>query len=183
MKFEEQFIKGVWVIEPKVFADDRGYFTETFKQVEFEKHVGKVDFVQDNESKSVENVLRGLHFQTGEYSQAKLVRVIQGAVLDVAVDIRKNSTSFGKYIAVELSGENKKQLFVPRGFAHGFVVLSKEVLFTYKVDNLYSPQHEETLLWNDATVDVDWRITEDAEPLLSAKDKIGKLLSEITLFD
>lgn len=183
MKFEEQFIKGVWVIEPKVFADDRGYFTESFKQADFERHIGKVNFIQDNESKSVENVLRGLHFQTGDHAQAKLVRVIQGAVLDVAVDLRKGSPTFGKYVAVELSGENKKQLFVPRGFAHGFIVLSKEVLFTYKVDNTYSPQHEETLLWNDPTVNVNWQVSSDTEPLLSAKDKVGKLLSEITLFD
>lgn len=183
MKFEEQFIKGVWVIEPKIFADDRGYFTESFKQAEFEQHVGKVNFIQDNESKSTENVLRGLHFQTGDHAQAKLVRVIQGAVLDVAVDLRKHSSTFGKYIGVELSGDNKKQLFVPRGFAHGFIVLSKDVIFTYKVDNTYSPKHEETLLWNDPTVGVDWKVSPNSEPLLSAKDKIGKLLSEITLFE
>lgn len=179
MKFEEQFIKGVWVIEPKVFNDSRGYFTETYKESEFEKHVGKVNFIQDNESKSGRGVIRGLHYQKGEHAQAKLVRVIEGTVLDVAVDIRKNSPTYGKYVAVELTGENKKQLFVPRGFAHGFVVLSESVIFTYKVDNVYSPQNEESLLWSDPTVNVQWNITED-KLILSDKDKIGKLLKDIT---
>lgn len=129
MIFTEQKIKGVWVIEPKVFADSRGYFMESFKQNEFEEHIGKVDFVQDNESKSSYGVLRGLHYQKGDCSQAKLVRVIKGEVLDVAVDIRKSSPTFGQHVAVLLSEENKKQLFIPRGFAHGFVVKSQEAIF------------------------------------------------------
>lgn len=178
MKFEEQYIKGVWVIEPKVFNDQRGYFSEVFKQNDFEKHIGKVNFVQDNESKSGKGVLRGLHYQIGEFAQAKLVRVIEGNVLDVAVDIRKDSPTYGKYVAVELSGENKKQLFVPRGFAHGFVVLSDSVVFTYKVDNIYSPQNEATLLWSDPTVSVNWGMSEN-EILLSDKDKLGKLFAEV----
>lgn len=178
MKFEEQYIKGVWVIEPKVFNDQRGYFSEVFKQNDFEKHIGKVNFVQDNESKSGKGVLRGLHYQIGEFAQAKLVRVIEGKVLDVAVDIRKDSSTYGKYVAVELSGENKKQLFVPRGFAHGFVVLSDSVVFTYKVDNIYSPQNEATLLWSDPTVSVDWGMFEN-EILLSDKDKLGKHFAEV----
>lgn len=178
MKFEEQYIKGVWVIEPKVFNDQRGYFSEVFKQNDFEKHIGKVNFVQDNESKSGKGVLRGLHYQIGEFAQAKLVRVIEGKVLDVAVDIRKDSSTYGKYVAVELSGENKKQLFVPRGFAHGFVVLSDSVVFTYKVDNIYSPQNEATLLWSDPTVSVNWGMSEN-EILLSDKDKLGKLFAEV----
>ena len=181
MKFEEQHIKGVWVIEPKVFNDSRGYFAETYKQEEFEKHIGKVSFVQDNESKSGKGVLRGLHYQIGEHAQAKLVRVIQGAVLDVAVDIRKDSSTYGQYVAVELSGENKKQLFVPRGFAHGFVVLSDSVIFTYKVDNLYSPQNERTILWSDPHVNVQWGVDEK-DLNLSDKDKLGKPFSEVIVY-
>ena len=140
MNFIEQKIKGVWVIEPKVFADSRGYFFEAFKRNEFEENIGKVNFVQDNESKSSFGVLRGLHYQKGEWSQAKLVRVIKGEVLDVAVDIRKSSPTFGQHVAVVLSEDNKRQLFIPRGFAHGFLVRSEEAIFTYKVDNVYAPQ-------------------------------------------
>lgn len=182
MRFIEQSIQGVWVIEPKVFTDERGYFMESFKKGLFEEHIGKVNFIQDNESKSTRGVLRGLHYQTGEYSQAKLVRALQGSVLDIAVDLRKSSPTFGKYIAVELSDENKKQFFIPRGFAHGFLVLSKEAIFSYKVDNVYAPAHESSLIWNDPTVNIDWGINEE-ELLLSAKDKTGKLLSEVTIFD
>lgn len=182
MKFIEQYIKGVWVIEPSVFSDARGYFMESFKQEEFEKFIGKVNFIQDNESKSSRGVLRGLHYQTGEYAQAKLVRVIQGSVLDVAVDIRKSSPTFGQYVAVELTAENKKQLFVPRGFAHGFVVLSDSAIFTYKVDNTYAPDHEASILWSDPTIGIDWGIPED-ELLLSGKDKTGKLITEAILFE
>ena len=182
MKFIEQSIDGVWVIEPKVFNDERGYFMESFKKDIFEEHVGKVNFIQDNESKSTRGVLRGLHYQTGEYSQAKLVRALKGSVLDVAVDLRKSSPTFGQYIAVELSEENKKQFFIPRGFAHGFLVLSEEAIFTYKVDNIYAPAYESSLIWNDPTVGIDWGINEE-ELLLSAKDKAGKLLSEVTIFD
>ncbi|MFR9166216.1 MAG: dTDP-4-dehydrorhamnose 3,5-epimerase [Dysgonomonas sp.] len=182
MNFIEQYIKGVWIIEPRVFNDERGYFMETFKQDEFDKHIGKVNFVQDNESKSSLGVLRGLHYQTGEFSQAKLVRVIKGRVLDVAVDLRKSSETFGKYIAVELTEENKKQLFIPRGFAHGFLVLSDEAVFMYKVDNIYSPQHETSVIWNDSAIDINWGMSEN-ELILSPKDRSGKILSEATLFD
>lgn len=182
MKFTEQKIKGVWVIEPKVFADDRGYFMESYKKALFEQHVGKVEFVQDNESKSTKGVLRGLHYQRGEHSQAKLVRALQGTVLDVVVDIRKSSPTFGQHVAVELSDENKKQLFVPRGFAHGFLVLSDTAVFSYKVDNLYSPEHDASILWNDETLNIDWG-KHESELILSAKDKAAKTLAEAILFD
>lgn len=182
MKFIEQKIKGVWVIEPRVFTDERGYFMESYKKDAFEEHVGKVNFIQDNESKSVYGVLRGLHYQTGEYAQAKLVRALRGAVLDVAVDLRKSSSTFGQYVAVELTEDNKKQLFIPRGFAHGFLVLSSEATFSYKVDNVYSPTHDASLIWNDPTIDVNWGIKED-ELILSAKDKAGRLFSDAVLFD
>lgn len=172
MKFTEQKIKGVWVIEPKVFTDDRGYFMETYKKELFEQHIGKVEFIQDNESKSTKGVLRGLHFQTGEYSQAKLVRALRGRVLDVVVDLRKSSPTFGQHIAVELTEDNKKQLFVPRGMAHGFLVLSEEAVFSYKVDNIYSPKHEATLLWNDSELGIDWGMDE-SELVLSKKDRVG----------
>ena len=138
MNYIEQAVKGVFVIEPKIFGDSRGYFYESFKQAEFDEHIGRhVEFIQENQSKSSKGVLRGLHYQKGDASQAKLVRVVKGAVLDVAVDIRKSSPTFGKYVAVELSEENNRQLFIPRGFAHGFLVLSDEAVFTYKVDNVY----------------------------------------------
>lgn len=182
MNFLEQDINGVWIIEPKVFTDDRGYFMESYKKEVFEKYVGKVDFIQDNESKSTRGVLRGMHYQIGEYSQAKLVRVLSGCVLDVIVDLRKSSPTFGKYLSVELSDKNKKQLFVPRGFAHGYLVLSSEAIFSYKVDNQYSPANEASLLWNDPDVGIDWGIEEN-ELVLSAKDKSGKLLSDTILFD
>lgn len=182
MKFIEQSIKGIWIIEPKVFNDERGYFMESFKKDVFEEHIGNVNFIQDNESKSTRGVLRGLHYQTGEFSQAKLVRALKGSVLDVAVDLRKSSPTFGQHIAVELSEENKRQFFIPRGFAHGFLVLSEEAIFSYKVDNVYAPAHESSLMWNDPTVNIDWGIKEE-ELLLSAKDKAGKPLSEVTIFD
>ena len=182
MIFTEQNIPGVWVIEPQVFADSRGYFMESFKQNEFEKHIGKVDFIQDNESKSSYGVLRGLHYQKGEFSQAKLVRVIKGKVLDVAVDIRKSSPTFGQFVAVELSEENKKQLFIPRGFAHGFVVLSEEAIFTYKVDNLYAPQADAGIIYNDPEIGISWQInTEDI--LLSEKDTKHPLLKDAEVFE
>lgn len=182
MKFTEQELEGVWVIEPKVFSDERGYFMESFKREVFEQHIGVVNFIQDNESKSTRGVLRGLHYQTGDYAQAKLVRALQGSVLDVVVDLRKSSPTFGKHIAVELTDENKKQLYIPRGFAHGFLVLSEVAIFSYKVDNVYAPSHEASLLWSDTTVNIDWQIDEK-ELLLSAKDKSGKLFSETILFD
>lgn len=182
MKFTEQKIKGVWVIEPKVYTDERGYFMESYKKDLFEEHIGKIEFIQDNESRSTKGVLRGMHYQRGYFSQAKLVRVLCGRVLDVVVDLRKHSSTFGQYVAVELSDTNKKQLFIPRGFAHGFLVLSDEAVFSYKVDNTYSPTHETSLLWNDPKVGIDWGISEE-EIILSAKDKEAKPLSEAVVFD
>ena len=178
MNYIQTEIPEVWILEPKVFNDSRGYFMETFKKEDFEKHIGKVDFIQDNESKSSFGVLRGLHFQKGEFSQAKLVRVITGKVLDVAVDIRKGSSTFGKHVAIELSGENKRQLFIPRGFAHGFLVLSDEVVFCYKVDNVYSPQNECSILYNDADLNIHWPI-EPSEIIVSEKDKNAPLFREL----
>lgn len=152
------------------FRDARGYFFESWRQADFDQHIGRhVEFIQDNESKSSYGVLRGLHYQKGEYSQAKLVRVIRGRVLDVAVDIRKSSPTFGKYVAVELSEDNKRQLFIPRGFAHGFLVLSDEAVFTYKVDNVYAPQHEASIRWNDEDIHIEWPISAD-DVLTSEKD-------------
>lgn len=181
MNFIKTTIPGVWIIEPKVFGDTRGYFMETYKQLLFEEKIGKIDFVQDNESCSSRGVLRGLHYQLGEFSQAKLVRVIQGRVIDVAVDIRKASPTFGKHVAVELSGENKRQFFVPRGFAHGFLVLEDNTIFTYKVDNLYAPQAERGILYKDPAIGIDWQIDEK-ELLLSEKDKTAPLLENAELF-
>ena len=169
MDYVQTEIDGVWVIHPNVYKDSRGYFMECFKQKEFDEHVGKVNFVQDNESKSSYGVLRGLHYQKGDFSQAKLVRVISGRVIDVAVDLRKSSPSFGKYVSVELSDENKRQFFIPRGFAHGFLVLSEEAVFTYKVDNVYAPQHEASIRYDDPTVGVDWPIAPQ-DVKLSEKD-------------
>lgn len=179
MDFIEQDIKGVWIIQPKKFGDSRGYFCEVFKQAEFDAHVGHVDFVQDNESFSGHGVLRGLHFQRGEFSQAKLVRVSQGTVLDVVVDLRKGSPTWGKHVAVELSAETGRQLFIPRGFAHGFVVLSDVAQFQYKVDNPYAPQSEATLRFDEPALGIDWRIKPD-EMLLSEKDLKGMSLNEMT---
>jgi dTDP-4-dehydrorhamnose 3,5-epimerase len=181
MEYIKTAIEGVYVIEPKVFEDARGYFFEAWKQGEFVANVGKVDFVQDNESKSSFGVLRGLHYQRGEFSQAKLVRVISGRVLDVAVDLRRNSPTFGQHVMVELSGENKRQFFIPRGFAHGFLVLSDEAIFTYKVDNAYAPQAEASILWNDEQLSIDWPLGEN-QLLLSEKDKKAKPFSEAEYF-
>ena len=169
MNYIQTEIEGVWIIEPKVFNDARGYFMEAFKEGEFRANIGNVHFVQDNESKSSFGVLRGLHYQKGEYSQAKLVRVIKGKVLDVAVDLRQSSPTFGKYVSVELSEENKRQFFIPRGFAHGFLVLSEEAIFTYKVDNGYASQAEASIRFNDETVGIDWPVAE-SQLLLSEKD-------------
>ena len=179
MSFIEQDIKGVWIIEPKRFGDKRGYFSEVFKQAEFEDHIGHVDFVQDNESFSSKGVLRGLHFQRGEWSQAKLVRVPQGNVLDVVVDLRHGSPTWGKHLAVELNVDTGRQLFIPRGFAHGFVVLSDVAQFQYKVDNLYAPQSEATLRYDDPDVGIDWCI-DPADMILSDKDLHGLPLSAMT---
>lgn len=169
MEYKETKIKGVYVIEPRVFKDARGYFFESWKRSEFEQHIGRVDFVQDNESKSGYGVLRGLHYQKGEFSQAKLVRVIKGSVLDVAVDLRKGSPTFGEHVMVELSEENKRQFFIPRGFAHGFLVLSPEAIFTYKVDNVYSPENEASILFNDPDLGIEWPIAAD-DIITSEKD-------------
>lgn len=170
MDYLETDIEGVWVIHPKVFDDARGYFFEAWKQAEFDAHIGyHVEFVQDNESKSSRGVLRGLHYQKGDSSQAKLVRVIKGRVLDAAVDLRKSSKTFGKYVMVELSEDNKRQLFIPRGFAHGFLVLSDEAIFTYKVDNSYAPQQEASIHWNDKYIGIPWPI-EGKNVILSDKD-------------
>ncbi len=177
MEFIKTNIPEVVIIEPKVFGDDRGYFFESFNQKEFEENIGKVDFVQDNESKSSKGVLRGLHFQKPPFNQAKLVRCIEGVVLDVAVDLRKDSPTYKKYVAVELTGDNKRQLFVPRGFAHGFVVLSEKATFAYKVDNWYSAEHDSGIAWNDEEVAVDWQIKAE-EIQLSGKDQQLLPLSE-----
>lgn len=162
-------IEGVVIIEPRIFRDDRGYFFESFSQRDFQEKVCRTVFVQDNESKSSYGVLRGLHFQKPPYAQSKLVRVIRGAVLDVAVDIRKGSPTFGQHVAVELTGENHRQFFIPRGFAHGFSVLTDEVIFQYKCDNFYAPQSEGALAWDDPDLGIDWRIPTD-KVLLSEKD-------------
>lgn len=162
-------IEGVIIIEPRIFKDDRGYFFESFSQREFEEKVCKTTFVQDNESKSSYGVLRGLHFQKPPFAQSKLVRVIKGAVLDVAVDIRKGSPTFGQYVSVELTGENHRQFFIPRGLAHGFSVLSEEVIFQYKCDNFYSPQSEGAIAWNDPDLNIDWHIPAE-KVVLSEKD-------------
>ena len=180
MEYKETDIKGVWVIEPKVFNDARGYFFEAWKKDEFEDHIGTVNFIQDNESKSSRGVLRGLHYQKGELSQAKLVRVISGTVIDVAVDIRRSSPTFGRY--VELSAENKRQLFIPRGMAHGFLVLSDGAIFTYKVDNVYAPQAEASIRFDDPTIGIQWPI-DPSEMQLSAKDQNAKSFQEAELFD
>lgn len=182
MEYIKTAIDGVWVLEPKVFGDHRGYFFESWRQQDFDANIGRhVEFVQDNESKSTRGVLRGLHYQKGEFSQAKLVRVIQGRVLDVAVDIRKSSPTFGQYVAVELSDENHRQLFIPRGFAHGFLVLSDTAVFTYKVDNMYAPQAEAGIRWDDADIGIKWPI-DPSEIILSEKDANAKRLSEAEVF-
>ena len=182
MEYIKTEIEGVYIIEPKVFNDARGYFMEAWKQAEFNEHIGNVEFVQDNESKSSFGVLRGLHYQKGEASQAKLVRVIKGRVLDVAVDIRKSSPTFGKHVMVELSEENKRQFFIPRGFAHGFLVLSDEAIFTYKVDNPYAPQSEAGIRWNDPDLGIAWPI-DPAKVLTSEKDLKQPLLKDAEVFD
>lgn len=182
MEYKETEIKGVYIIEPRVFNDARGYFFEAWKQAEFNEKVGPVEFVQDNESKSSKGVLRGLHFQKGDASQAKLVRVIKGRVLDVAVDCRRSSPTFGKYVMAELSDENKRQLFIPRGFAHGFLVLSDEAVFTYKVDNPYAPQADGGIRWDDPDLNIQWPVTAD-EILTSEKDLKLPFMKDAELFD
>ena len=170
MNYIQADIEGPLIVEPRVFGDHRGYFFESFSQRDFEEHVGPVAFVQDNESFSAKRgVLRGLHFQKGEAAQAKLLRVVRGSVLDVAVDIRPGSPTFGKYVSIVLSGENKRQFFIPRGFAHGFLVLEDDTIFQYKCDNFYAPEAEGSYRWNDPFFAVDWGISPE-EVILSEKD-------------
>lgn len=183
MKFKRTIIPDVIIIEPELFGDIRGYFSETFRKDKLESFIGyKIKFVQDNESKSSYGVLRGLHYQMPPFAQTKLVRVIKGRVLDVAVDIRKGSPTFGKHVAVELSENNKKQLLVPRGFAHGFVVLSEEAIFTYKVDNYYNFESERGIAFNDNTLDIDWKIN-IKNPQLSSKDIKQSLFEDAEYFN
>lgn len=170
MKFIKTAIPDVYIIEPSVFGDDRGYFLESFNLEQFEENISPIKFVQDNESKSSKGVLRGLHFQKPPFNQAKLVRCIEGKVMDVAVDIRKGSPTYGKHVAIELSGENKRQLFVPRGFAHGFSVLSETAVFAYKVDNTYAPEYDAGIKYDDKYLNINWGLTEN-EVQLSEKDK------------
>ncbi|MED7787571.1 dTDP-4-dehydrorhamnose 3,5-epimerase [Francisella sp. 19X1-34] len=184
MKFSRTKIRDVVICEPTIHGDDRGYFVETFREDKLFDFLGyKINFCQDNESKSSYGVLRGLHFQLPPYAQTKLVRVIQGKVLDVAVDIRKGSPTFGEYVAVELSAENKKQLLVPRGFAHGFVVLEDDTVFAYKVDNYYSPESDRGIAFNDASIAIDWQVPTH-KLKLSAKDKCQPKLDDmVDLFE
>ena len=184
MKFTHQLISDVILIDLLVHGDDRGYFVEIFRQDLFAAALGyQVNFVQDNESKSTKGVLRGLHYQIPPFSQSKLVRVLKGKVLDVAVDIRKNSPTFGQHIAIELSSENMKQLFIPQGFAHGFAVLSEIAIINYRVDNLYSPEHEKGIAFNDLKLNIDWRFKME-ELKLSEKDRLHPNLEDaIEIFD
>ncbi len=178
MRVIQTGIEGVLILEPRVFEDQRGYFFESFNLKEFEAKVGHVDFVQDNESKSSYGVVRGLHFQKGDHCQAKLVRVVKGAVLDVAVDIRKGSPTFGKHVAVELTESNHLQFFLPKGMAHGFSVLSDEAVFQYKCDNFYCPESEGAIAWDDPDLGIDWRIPAD-KVILSEKDRHHPRLSQL----
>lgn len=182
MNYIKTEIEGVFIIEPRIFGDNRGYFFESFVQAEFEEKVCKTTFVQDNESKSSYGVLRGLHFQKPPYTQSKLIRVVKGRVWDIAVDIRKSSPTFGKYIGIELSEDNHRQLFIPKGFAHGFVVLSEEAVFQYKCDNYYAPQSEGAIIWNDPELGIDWKIPAE-DIILSEKDKKHPLFKDAWLFD
>ena len=178
MNFIETKLKGCFLLEPKIILDERGYFMESFNENTFQKGIGQpVHFVQDNQSYSTRGVLRGLHYQTGEHAQAKLVRVLQGEVLDVAVDIRPESDTYGQHVAVLLSAENQKQLFIPRGFAHGFVVLSEIATFFYKCDNFYNKESEGGIIFNDPSLQIDWQLSE-SELLISEKDNILPVLKE-----
>lgn len=181
MIIKPTIIPDVKLITPKVFEDDRGYFFESFRQDLFEKEIGKINFCQDNESKSTYGVLRGLHFQLPPFSQSKLVRVVKGKVLDVAVDIRKSSKYYGQYVAVELSDENKLQMFIPQGFAHAYLVLSEEAIFQYKVDNYYSPKHDRGIIYNDPDINITLPIPE-SELVISEKDKKLPLLKDAEIF-
>lgn len=180
MNIIETEIQGVFIIEPKVFGDSRGYFFESFSKKEFESRIGPVEFVQDNESKSCYGVVRGLHFQKPPHAQAKLVRVVKGKVLDVAVDLRKDSSTYGKHVTVELSEDNHRQVFIPKGFAHGFSVLSEEAVFQYKCDDYYAPETEGAVAWNDPELNIDWRVPADMM-ILSEKDKRHPELKDLNL--
>ncbi|WP_369999117.1 dTDP-4-dehydrorhamnose 3,5-epimerase [Winogradskyella sp.] len=170
MVIKESKLKGCYIIQPQIFEDKRGYFLETYNEKSFSKALGlNINFVQDNESQSSKGVLRGLHYQKGKFAQAKLVRVIKGKVLDIAVDLRKNSTTFGEYVSVILSEENKMQLFIPRGFAHGFLVLEDDTIFSYKCDNFYNKESESGIIYNDKELNIDWKYSEN-ELILSEKD-------------
>lgn len=183
MRFIRTDIPDVVILEPKVHGDERGYFVETFREDELEVFLGfKVEFCQDNESKSDKGVLRGLHYQLTPASQTKLVRVITGSVMDVAVDIRKGSPTFGRYVAVELTEENKRQMFIPRGFAHGFIVLEDDTVFVYKVDNYYSPENDRGIAFDDDTIGIDW-LLKKSELKLSPKDTMQPLLIDAQCFD
>ena len=182
MKYISTKIPDVFIMEPKVLGDDRGYFFESFRQNEFESKVCKTTFVQENESKSSYGVLRGLHYQKAPYAQAKLVRVLKGKVLDVAVDIRKHSKTFGQHVAVELSEDNKRQFFIPQGFAHGFVTLSEEAIFSYKCDNYFNKESEASIAFNDADLNINWQILE-SDMRLSEKDKNATAFKNAQLFD
>jgi len=172
MKTKETKLKGCYIIEPMIFGDERGYFLESFNQERFNEAIGSnISFVQDNESFSSKGVLRGLHYQRGEYAQSKLVRVVKGRVLDVVVDIRKNSQTFGDHISIELSEENKKQIFVPKGFAHGFLVLSETAIFSYKCDNFYNKESESGIIYNDPTLNIDWKL-KNSDFTVSEKDLV-----------
>ena len=179
MRVIDTKIPEVKLLEPQVFGDERGFFMETFRDEWFKQNVANRTFVQENHSKSVKGVLRGLHYQT-ENTQGKLVRVVSGAVFDVAVDMRENSPTFGKWVGEVLSAENKRQLWVPEGFAHGFYVLTDEAEFTYKCTDYYNPKAEHSLIWNDETVGIEWPL--EGEPSLSAKDLAGKILKDAMIF-
>lgn len=178
MKIIETGFYGLYIIEPTIFKDERGYFYETYNEQKYKEAGVDYKFVQDNESKSSYGTIRGLHFQNGEFAQAKLVRCLEGAVLDVVVDIRKNSKTFGKHYSIELTGENKLQFIVPRGFAHGFSVLSKTAIFSYKCDNIYNKESEGGIIYNDPVLNIDWKIMKDSE-ILSEKDKKHPTFNEI----
>ncbi len=180
MNFVETELEGLIIIEPKIFKDERGYFLESYNKKEFESFFGKINFVQDNESKSTYGVLRGLHFQRPPFTQAKLVRCLSGRVLDVAVDLRSVSPTFGKYLSLELSSDDKRQLYIPKGFAHGFIVLSEEAVFSYKVDNFYSPSHDSGIAWNDPHFGIDWKVPLN-EIKVSEKDRKLKPFIDIEI--
>jgi len=173
MKFRRTHLQGLFILKTKIFSDKRGYFSESFRKNEFEENIGKIKFVQENESCSSLGVLRGLHFQKTPFEQSKLVRCIKGRILDIAVDLRKNSRTFGEYIAIELSEENRRQIFIPKNFAHGFLTLSKRAIVQYKVDNYYSPEHDSGIIWNDKNLNINWNLQKYGikKAILSEKDK------------